>query len=188
MVGRSSDIMIYDQLIYSHRALTPTIKIIIIMNQWINYHWFYLLRLKGQTGSNLFSRYRAWFVIERSRVRFPAESGGRIFFSRVDFLCWLIRYPLRQRVITAHVKQSVILPKKKKKKMQVAGYSQTRIHPWPKEVRVGWLCCPGIERKPVRETSSHATRQGTLVHSRLELLSHCGLILAPVGARGLISS
>ena len=28
------------------------------------------------------------------------------------------------------------------------------------------------------ETSSHATRQGTLGHSRLSLLNHCGLILA----------
>ena len=28
------------------------------------------------------------------------------------------------------------------------------------------------------ETSSHATRQGTLGHSRLSSLSHCGLILA----------
>ena len=30
----------------------------------------------------------------------------------------------------------------------------------------------------IRETSSHATRQGTLSHSRLSSLSHCGLILA----------
>ena len=29
-----------------------------------------------------------------------------------------------------------------------------------------------------QETSSHATRQGMLGHSRLSLLSHCGLILA----------
>ena len=29
-----------------------------------------------------------------------------------------------------------------------------------------------------QETSSHASRQGTLGHSRLSLLSHCGLILA----------
>ena len=29
-----------------------------------------------------------------------------------------------------------------------------------------------------RETSSHATRQGTLDHSRLSSLGHCGLILA----------
>ena len=28
-----------------------------------------------------------------------------------------------------------------------------------------------------QETSSHATRQGTLGHSRLSLLSYCGLIL-----------
>ena len=29
-----------------------------------------------------------------------------------------------------------------------------------------------------QETSSHATRQGTLGHSRLSSLRHCGLILA----------
>ena len=29
-----------------------------------------------------------------------------------------------------------------------------------------------------QETSSHATRQGTLSHSRFSSLSHCGLILA----------
>ena len=29
-----------------------------------------------------------------------------------------------------------------------------------------------------QETSSHVTRQGTLSHSRLSSLSHCGLILA----------
>ena len=29
-----------------------------------------------------------------------------------------------------------------------------------------------------QETSSHATRQGTLGHSHLSLLSHCGLTLA----------
>ena len=29
-----------------------------------------------------------------------------------------------------------------------------------------------------QETSSHATRQGTLGHSLLSSLSHCGLILA----------
>ena len=29
-----------------------------------------------------------------------------------------------------------------------------------------------------QETISHATRQGTLGHSRLSSMSHCGLILA----------
>ena len=43
-----------------------------------------------------------------------------------------------------------------------------------------------------QETSSHATRQGTLGHSRLSSLSHCGLILvfkkSGISARELISS
>ena len=42
------------------------------------------------------------------------------------------------------------------------------------------------------ETSSHATRQGTLSHNRLSSLSHCGLILAlkrsVFGVRDLIST
>ena len=37
--------------------------------------------------------------------------------------------------------------------------------PWHNEVRAGWLCCPGIKWEPIRETSSHTTRRGTLVHS-----------------------
>ena len=42
-----------------------------------------------------------------------------------------------------------------------------------------------------QETSSHATRQGTLGHSRLSSLSHCGLILAyrvGISGRKLIST
>ena len=54
----------------------------------------------------------------------------------------------------------------------------TRIQPWPNEVGVGWLCCPGIVLEPIGETSSHATRQGTLGHSRLSSLTHCRLVLA----------
>ena len=41
------------------------------------------------------------------------------------------------------------------------------------------LChCPGRVWGLYQETSSHATRQGALGHSRLSSLSHCGLILA----------
>ena len=47
-----------------------------------------------------------------------------------------------------------------------------------KEVGVGSLVCSGIVWEPNVETSSHATRQWTLLHSRLGSLSHCGLILA----------
>ena len=50
----------------------------------------------------------------------PCWNGGRIFFSRVDFLCWLLfRYPFHPCVTTVACKRSpVILPK-----VQVAGYS-----------------------------------------------------------------
>ena len=37
----------------------------------------------------------------------PCWNGGRIFFSRVDFLCWLLfRYPFHPRVTTAARKKS----------------------------------------------------------------------------------
>ena len=59
-----------------------------------------------------------------------------------------------------------------------AGGRLHTIHPWPNEVGVGWLCrFPGIVREPIRETSSHATCQRILGHSRLSSLSHYGLIL-----------
>ena len=32
----------------------------------------------------------AWLVIERLQVRYLARSGRRIFFSSVNFLCWLL--------------------------------------------------------------------------------------------------
>ena len=46
-------------------------------------------------------------MIERSRVRIPAGTAGEIFFSRVDFLCWLLfRYPFHPRVTTVARKKS----------------------------------------------------------------------------------
>ena len=49
--------------------------------------------------------------------------------------------------------------------MQVTGFTYTRIHPWPNEVRVGSLCWPSMVWESFWETSPHATRQGTLVQS-----------------------
>ena len=38
---------------------------------------------------------------------YPRRSGGRIFFSRVDFLCWLLfRYPFHPRVTAVACKRS----------------------------------------------------------------------------------
>ena len=48
-------------------------------------------------------RTRDWKVAGSS----PCRSGGRIFFSRVHFLCWLLfRYPFRPRVTAAARKRS----------------------------------------------------------------------------------
>ena len=61
-------------------------------------------------------------------------------------------------------------------------------------VALGWCADEPMQvryRFSIRETSSHATRQGTLLHSRLSLLSHFWLILGPeksgTGAREMIS-
>ena len=87
------------------------------------------------------------FVIER----FVGRSSGRIFFSSVNFVCWLFLtrcpfQPPRYRSGTLKKKKTVVLPQ-----MQVAGYTLTRIHPWPNEVGVVWLClCPGIVWETIR--------------------------------------
>ena len=53
------------------------------------------------------------------------RGGGRIFFSRVDFLCRLLfRYPFHLRVTAVARKRSLSFFQK----VQVAGYSQTRMH------------------------------------------------------------
>ena len=50
---------------------------------------------------------------------------------------------------------------------------------------MGWLCCSSIVWEPIRETSSNATHQRRLRHSRLSSLSHHGLILASWSGTGV---
>ena len=55
--------------------------------------------------------------------------------------------------------------------------------------RMSWPRCPGTVWEPIRETSSYATRQKTLVPSCLSSLTHCKLILgleSGIGVRDLI--
>ena len=42
----------------------------------------------------------------------------------------------------------------------VACHTWTCTYPWPKKVKVGWLCCSGIVWEPIRKTNSHGTLQG----------------------------
>ena len=80
-----------------------------LKNSWIN--------MGAGIAQWLERRTRDWKVAGSN----PCWNGGRIFFSRVDFLCWLLfRYPFHPRVTTVARKKSrsSFLPK-----VQVAGYS-----------------------------------------------------------------
>ena len=116
----------------------------------------------------------------------PGRSGRRIFLSTVNFVCWLFFGARSTSVFPQwHVTPP---PPKKKKQQQKNGHSVRSaggmLHlntptPLTKRSRSG-LTMP-LSRQSVetyQETSSHATRQGKLGHTRLSSLSHCGLILA----------
>ena len=105
----------------------------------------------------------------------PGRSGRGIFFSRVNFLCWLLFGVRSDPVLPRwHVKDPGHSAK------SAGGGLHLNTHtPIFKRSRNG-LTMP-LSRHSVgtsQETSSHANRQGTLGHSRLSSLSHCGLILA----------
>ena len=112
----------------------------------------------------------------------PDRSGGRIFFSRVNFVFWLL-FGVRSTPVLPlwHVKDPSHSAK------SACGRLHLNTHtPLTQQSRSG-LTMP-LSRRSVGtypETSSHATRQGTLSHNRLSSLSHCGLIL---GVRELIST
>ena len=108
-------------------------------------------------------------MIARLRDRIPAGAAGEIsspeFYFDVSFTPVLAQW---------HVKDSCDSAK------SAGGRLQLNTHtPLTQRSRSG-LTMP-LSRHSVgtyQETSSHATRQGTLGHSRLSSLSHCGLILA----------
>ena len=104
----------------------------------------------------------------------PSRSSGRIYFSRVNFVCWLLlRVRFTPMLPQWHIKDPVLLPK-----VQVAGYTEACIHPWPNEVGVGWLCpCPEIVWEPIQK-QPHMQLLRKHLPSHLSILSPCGLILA----------
>ena len=105
----------------------------------------------------------------------PGRSGGRIFFSRVNFVCCLL-FGVRSTPVLPqwHVKDTGRSAKSAGGRLHL----NTRT-PLTRRSRSGLtmpLCRHIVGIYP--ETSSHATCQRTLGHSRLSSLSHCGLILA----------
>ena len=86
----------------------------------------------------------------------PDRSSQRMFFPRVNFVCWL----------SFGIHSNPVLPQRQVKdpshlpKVQAAGYTWTSIHPWPNQVRVGWLCCPGIVWEPIWENEPTCNSSG----------------------------
>ena len=119
-------------------------------------------------------------VKRRTRVRKvagsnPGWSGGRIFFSRVNFVCRLL----------FGVRSTPVLPQLHiKDPGHSAKSSDGRLHlnmhtPLTQRSRSG-LTMPLSSHSvgTYSETNSHVTSQETYCYSRLSSLSHCGLILA----------
>ena len=105
----------------------------------------------------------------------PGWSGGRIFFSRVNFVCRLL-FGVRSIPVLPqwHVKDPG-----QSAKSAGGGLHLNTLTSLIQRSRSG-LPTP-LSRHSVgtyQETSSHATRKGTLGHSRLSSVSHFGLILA----------
>ena len=101
----------------------------------------------------------------------PGRSGGRIFFSRVNFVCYSYFVSVPSPCYhSGYVKDPGHSAK------SAGGSLHLNTHtPLTQRSRSG-LTMP-LSRHSVG-TSSHATCRETLGHSRLRSLSHCGLILA----------
>ena len=98
----------------------------------------------------------------------PSRSGGRIFFSRVNFV------PSTPMLPQWHVKDPGHFAKSAGGRLHLNTHAPLTHRSW------SGLTMP-LSRQSVgiyQETSSHVTGQGTLGYSHLSLLSHCGLILA----------
>ena len=105
----------------------------------------------------------------------PGRSGRRIFFSKVNFVCWLLFGVHYTPVLPQwHIKDPGHSAK------SAGGRLHLNTHTPLTHRSRGGLTMP-MSRQSVgiyQETSSHATREGSLGHSRFSSLSHCGLILA----------
>ena len=103
------------------------------------------------------------------------RSGGGIFFSRANFVCWLLFVVRSTPVLPqCHVKDSGHSTKSE------GGGLHLNMHtPLTQRSRSGLIML--LHRHSVGtypESSSHAACQGIFGHSHVSWLSHCGLILS----------
>ena len=116
-----------------------------------------------------------WILDRKVVSSNPGRSGGRIFFSRVNFVCWLLFGVCSIPVLPQwHIKGPVHSAK------STGGRLHLNTHTPMTQRSQSGLTIPLSRYSLVTypEMSSHATCQGTFSHSHLSSLSHCGLILA----------
>ena len=134
---------------------------------WI---WWLSTKTEGSQDSLLVTAPDSW----SKSCEFESQQK-RIFFSRVNSVCWLFFGERSTPVLPQwHIKDPGHSAK------SAGGRLHLNMHTPSTHQSQGELTKP-LSGQTVRiylETSSHTTRQGTLGHSRLSLLSHCGLILA----------
>ena len=104
----------------------------------------------------------------------PCRNSSKIFFSRVNFLCWLLLGVRSTPVLLQwHVKDPGHSAESTGGRLHLTMH--TSLTQWS-ERRLTMLSRHGVGTYP--GMSSYATCQGILSHSCLSSLSHCGLILA----------
>ena len=113
---------------------------------------------------------------DRKVVRLiPSRSGGRIFFFWVNFVCWLVFSVCSTPVLPQwHIKGPVHSAKSVDGRLHLNMHTPLTQRSWSGLTML--LPRHSVGTYPV--TNSHTTHQGTLSHSHLSSLSHCGLILA----------
>ena len=105
----------------------------------------------------------------------PGKSGGRIFFFWVNFVCWLLFGVHSTPVLPQwHVKDPSHSAKSSGGRLHLNTHTPFTHQSWSGLTIMLSRQSVGI----YREMSSQATRLGTLGHSRISSLCHCGLILA----------
>ena len=115
--------------------------------------------------------YLCGLMIERWRVRFPAEAAGE--FSSLESTLCADSYSVSV-LLQWHVKDLSHSTKSASGRLHLNTYTPLTPRSWSGLTMLLSRQSVGI----YLVTSSHASRQGTLGHCHLSSLSHCGLILA----------
>ena len=79
------------------------------------------------------------------RIPTPDRSGGRISSQELSFRADSYLVPVPHLCYHSGTQETLVILQK----VQMAGYIKTFTHHWPKQVRVGWLSCPGTVQEPI---------------------------------------